>query len=98
MKKVKAVYFNQATYEKGVPGFSIIVIVIARKSPYLEPKTAIETQVSKGFVEEMATKEKQRADFLSTYYNHSTEKRYSNFDKICKVRELKEGEENEGKM
>ena len=75
------------TYEKGVPGFSVFAIIIAKQQPCIDVAKP-ESILSSSFVAIMSQKEEEMKEFLSKYYNTLPEQHYTNYDRICKIKEI----------
>lgn len=91
MKKVKFMSHYYHTYEKGIPGYSIFINVTAKQPPFLEPERVLQMKknISSDYVTYMSNKEKDMANFLSTFYDQNeVEMRYTHLDKVCQFREI----------
>lgn len=89
MKKVKFMSHYYPTFEKGVPGYSIFLVLVARQKPSLNCYNSLETKLNSDFVELMSQKEKEMEDFLNKYYDEEPiEKTYTNINKVCKIKEI----------
>lgn len=88
--------YYYACYENGIPGFVFIGAVAGGKKPSLQAPRLIEgLRTNKEFIETMKGREKEKAEFLEKYYALKTEQKYTNLDKVCRIREI---EADEAKM
>ena len=75
-------------YETNTFGMDVIFALKAKGEPYLVNPKYIDTKINDTFVQNMTKKEDEADRFLSEYYSSSVEKRYANYSKICKIKEL----------
>lgn len=91
MKKVKLKVLYHPCYEKGVPGFVIIGVVVAHQRPaYIAPHLQ-GLKLNTEFVDYMTNKEQEANQFLTAYYGEELEPKYSNLPKTCTIREIGDG-------
>jgi len=59
---------------------------------FVVPNFILEAQVffayNEEFIELMSLKESEAAEFLKKYYDHVIHRKYSNYTKVCKIKEL----------
>jgi len=76
-------------YENGRYEVNTVITVL---DEFVLPKFILENyrlfDYNKEFLDLMSTRESETAYFLKEYYDHVIHKKYSNFSKICKIKEL----------
>jgi len=90
MKKVKLRVHYHTSYEKGVLSFHIFGTIIARQRPYLDLTKSIEDKMSVEFIRLMSNKEQEMAQFMTEYYDMVPEQRFTNLDRICLIKEVRD--------
>lgn len=95
MKKIKVRINYNCSYDKGVLNFHVFITIVARQRPFIDSANFGDIKVSSDFVKAMSSKELEMTNFLSTYYGQTLEQRYTNLDKICKIKELKDFSDSE---
>lgn len=89
MKKVKKTTHYYPIYERGVPGYSVMVTVVARQKPFPGQEKSNDAHINESFLQLMSNKQKEREEFISTFYEDTIEKKYNDYtDKVCKIKEL----------
>lgn len=90
MKKIKLRVNYHSSYEKGILNFHVFATVIARQRPYLDLTKSVEDKMSTEFVRIMSNKEQEMAQFMSKYYDIVPEQRFTNIDRICLIKEIRD--------
>ena len=75
-------------YETNTFGMDIVWSILSKEDPYLTQETNLFDKINEGFIQEMAGRENEADYFLSVFYNQSIQKRYTNINKICTIKEL----------
>jgi len=75
-------------YETNTFGMDVLYSITAKGEPYLQYPLHQEAQVNENFIQTMIKLEEETDKFLSEYYESNVEKRYSQFNKICRIKEL----------
>ncbi len=82
-------------YETNTFGMDVMFALTAKGEPYLTRPSEHESTINENFIQTMSKKEEETDIFLSTYYGVNVEKRYSHYNKICRIKELKASDEAE---
>ena len=77
-------------YEDGKCGSDTLFTFKDLELSTLLSKTNFGFKMNQDFVDSMILKEKEMEDFLINYYDYSIIPLYSNLDKICTLREVRE--------
>ena len=75
-------------YETNTFGMDVLYSITAKGEPYLQQSLHQEAQVNENFIQTMIKVEEETDQFLSEYYESHVEKRYSQFNRICHIKEL----------
>jgi len=95
MKKVKVRAHYHTSYEKGLLTFHVFWTMTARQRPYLDLTKSVEEKMSIEFIRLMSNKEQEMAQFMSNYYDMIPEQRFTNMDRICLIKELRDLKEQQ---
>ena len=81
-------------YEVNALGMDLLFAICSTDEPYLYKKPEEITEVNSDFVNKMKSQEKEVVEFLSKYYDQAPQQKYSNLEKICKIKEIPSDPEN----
>lgn len=85
---MKLVSHYYPTFDKGIPGYSIFAVLVARQKDSLNCSNSKENKLNPEFVDLMKRREKEMEEFVGGYYGETVEKTYTNINKVCKIREI----------
>jgi len=75
-------------YETNTFGMDMIYALKAKGEPYLVNPKYVETTINETFLQKMCKREEEASHFLSMYYETDVERRYANYEKVCRIKEL----------
>lgn len=75
-------------YEANTFGIDVIIAIISKSEPYLPKQENLTDKLNENFIRDMIAKESEAEYFLSAFYNETLQKRYTNMDKTCQVKEI----------
>lgn len=88
VKKIKYQMHILMNYEANTFGMDIVWSILSKEEPYLTQEKNLLDKINECFIQEMAVRENEADHFLSVFYNQSIQKRYTNINKICTIKEL----------
>ena len=66
----------------------LIINIISKEESYLDHNLLAKKEVNETFLRDQIQREQVRVNFLAEFYNIYVRGRYTNFDKVCGVREI----------
>jgi len=78
-------------YETNTFGMDVMLALVSKGEPYVLSKNeqmGQVAQVNENFLQSMIAQEEEQNKFLLEYYDFQKEQRFTNFHKVCKIREL----------
>lgn len=77
-------------YESNTFGMDVIIAIISQDEPYMlaENDENPVKKLNESFIQEMATRESEADYFLSIFYDQSVERRYTNINNVCHIKEI----------
>lgn len=75
-------------YETNTFGMDVILAIVSQNDPYLPKKDALVDQMNESFIKEMIARESEAEYLLSVFYNVSIQKKYTNKDRVCQIKEI----------
>ena len=81
-------------YEHNSFGMDIILAITSKDEPYVNGLRPL-SGVNEGFLDALHSKEQEGNYFLSSYYGVSLKQNKANADRICRIKEILELEEDD---
>lgn len=75
-------------YETNTFGMDVILALISKDEPYLPKHGSLMDQINESFVNEMIARENEAEYLLSVFYNESIQKKYTNKERVCHIKEI----------
>lgn len=78
-------------YETNTFGMDVMLALVSKGEPYVLSKIEQKSQlapVNETFLQNMISQEEEHNKFLMEYYDFQIEQKFTNFHKVCKIREI----------
>ena len=75
-------------YETNTFGMDVIIAVVSKNEPYLPKQENLTAKLNESFIREMVVRETEAEYLLSTFYKETLQKKYTNMDKVCQIKEI----------
>lgn len=75
-------------YETNTFGMDVIIAIVSKDEPYLPKQENLTDKLNESFIREMIARESEAEYLLSAFYNETIQKRYTNMDKVCQIKEI----------
>jgi hypothetical protein len=75
-------------YETNTFGMDVIMAILDKNEPYLHEQGSLKDKMNESFIKEMIARESEAEYMLSTFYNESVQKKYTDMDRVCHIKEV----------
>lgn len=88
MKDIRYQMHVLMNYETNTFGMDVIIAIVAKGEPYLPSQKNLTDKLNESFIQEMIVRENEAEYLLSTFYNEKIQKKYTDMNKMCHIKEI----------